>query len=1252
MKRIACTQRDGAATARSATGPRSQRVEAERIAAGFDGFSSWRRAASRDGSRSAILLARAWACLIAAWRRSGRGFGALPGLVFAMLLCGIGSLHAQEDRHATTVSASNAVQVIAIQGTNWWIAPSGAADWVLASTRMPQIVRPGDRIRTGRHTRLFLRTPQLGVIQIPPLSTIEISPPQQASKSTWFKILNGMIYFFHRGSPTDVEVHTRGASAAIRGTEFVAEAREDGGLIIRVVDGAVELRNKEGSMLLQGGEEGAAAAGQRPVRTAVLYANNVIQWCLYYPAVIDMDEIPFTGEEKRALEISLAAYLNGDLIAALEGYPAGRNPESSAERVYLAALWLAIGQVQESEALLKSFPAPSRSSGRAERLASALRLMIAATRLEARPSDSSPELASELLAESYFLQSRSQLEAAREAARQATVLSPHFGFAWARLAELEFSFGRSEAANDAVKRALQFAPRHAAAVALQGFQASSRSRIPSALDAFDHALSLDPALGNAWLGRGLCLIRQGRVREGLEDLEVAAAVEPQRALLRSYLGKAFAASGDTKRALKELALAKTMDTNDPTAWLYSALLDQERGRINDGIRSLEKSKELNDQRRIYRSRLLLDQDQAVRGANLSALYRDAGMSDVSRREAVDAVNADYANFSAHLFLANSYNELRDPGQVELRYETPWFNEYLLANLLAPVGAGTLSQMVSAQEYSRLFERDRIGIVSLTDYGSNGDWRQSAAQYGVLGSFAYTLEEDYRSDNGQRPNNELEQLTLSLKLKQQLGPDDSVYFQSVYYDASGGDRARVYDPGDPASFHPGYRFEEKQEPMLLAGYHHQWSPGQHTLALAGRLQDELRVTDPTQPVLLVSRAPTNNAVTGTLLTGVEQRYRSELEIYSFELQHIAQINPWTFIFGARSQFGEFDTESRQQNFIDQTPALPVPLEQSVQPDLQRWTAYGYAQWQVAEPLKLFGGLSYDHLRFPANHRFAPLLSGEETREQWSPKAGLLWNITPSSTLRAAYTRSLSGVSMDQSYRLEPSQVAGFNQSWRGLIPESVVGAQAGARLENGAVEWDQRFPGETYFAIRGDINRSKLSREVGVFELPFLAVPSSARERLEFTETSLTATLNQLVGSGGAFGAQYRLSHARLEDEYPGIPESVPHFFPPYELRPRQSLESLLHQVHLYALWNHESGFFERVEAVWFSQDNDGYQPARPGDSFWQFNAFVGYRFPRRRAEIRLGLLNIADQDYRLNPLNLTADLPRDRTFVASLRLSF
>jgi hypothetical protein len=59
-----------------------------------------------------------------------------------------------------------------------------------------------------------------------------------------------------------------------------------------------------------------------------------------------------------------------------------------------------------------------------------------------------------------------------------------------------------------------------------------------------------------------------------------------------------------------------------------------------------------------------------------------------------------------------------------------------------------------------------------------------------------------------------------------------------------------------------------------------------------------------------------------------------------------------------------------------------------------------------------------------------------------------------------------------------------------------------------------------------------------------------------------------------------------------------------------------------------------------------------GDDFWQCNIMGGYRSPRRRFELMVGLLNLADQDYKLNPITLYQELPRERTFVARLRLNF
>ena len=70
------------------------------------------------------------------------------------------------------------------------------------------------------------------------------------------------------------------------------------------------------------------------------------------------------------------------------------------------------------------------------------------------------------------------------------------------------------------------------------------------------------------------------------------------------------------------------------------------------------------------------------------------------------------------------------------------------------------------------------------------------------------------------------------------------------------------------------------------------------------------------------------------------------------------------------------------------------------------------------------------------------------------------------------------------------------------------------------------------------------------------------------------------------------------------------------------------------------------------QENDDHTPKLRGDDFWHFNLFAGYRFRQRKAEVALGLLNIANQDYRLNPLNVYQELPRERTLMVSFRLNF
>ena len=74
----------------------------------------------------------------------------------------------------------------------------------------------------------------------------------------------------------------------------------------------------------------------------------------------------------------------------------------------------------------------------------------------------------------------------------------------------------------------------------------------------------------------------------------------------------------------------------------------------EALHDLQKSIELNDNRAVYRSRLLLDEDLAARSANLGRIYNDLGFQQLALVEGWKSVNTDPANYSAHRFLADSY----------------------------------------------------------------------------------------------------------------------------------------------------------------------------------------------------------------------------------------------------------------------------------------------------------------------------------------------------------------------------------------------------------------------------------------------------------------------------------------------------------------------------------------------------------------------------------------------------------------------
>ena len=1192
----------------------------------------------------------------------------------------------------------------------------------------------GDKLRTGEFSRATIRFTDLSVLRLDELTNIEVLPPVRAGGKAVPNVQRGGTYFFSREKGNEMQIRTPAANGALRGTEFAVRVAADGRTTMTVFEGEVDMNNERGRVLLRSGEQGEAVFGRAPRKTAMIEAINIIQWCLYYPGVIDPAELALSPADKARIAASLDAYRAGDLPGALAKIP-GRGAGSEGVRIYRAAVMLSSGQVEKSRAELRGIRADHP-------LRRALEEMIAAVQFRDFPRGGEPATASEWLAESYHRQSRGNLDGALAAARKAVQQSPEFGFAWVRVAELMFSFGKTQDATKALDRGLQLAPRNAKAHALRGFLRSAENRIGAARASFEQAIALDGALGDAWLGRGLTFIRQGREAEGRADLQTAAALEPNRSILRSYLGKAFSETRNTAKAGAELKRASDIDPKDPTPWLYSAIQRRQENRYNEAVDDLERSSALNDNRRTYRSRFLLDQDRAVRGANLASIYLNAGLREQSIHEAVRAVASDPSSAPAHLFLANSYNALRDPSRVNLRYETAWFNEVLLSNLLSPVGGGPLSQFVSEQEYSKMFEKDGVGFSSLFEYRGTGGVRETASQYGTAGNLSYSLDADYQFNRGVRPNNKLSRFEGYGTFKLQLGPQDSVFLQAKIASLSTGDVFQRHDQNDvngsnaevpddnggtktvfvpnrgALSFHQ----RETQDPgQLLLGWHHEWSPGNHTLLLLGRLATRQVVTADgiTVPILIrdVSALapagydidvgdtiPRDAALFSSLrplvgqgdifghnLATFDLDYRTSFETYSAEAQQILTFGTNSILLGARYQSGRFHTRVRLSNYNNGTRPDEVqffedpPSYQDSTVDFERVNLYLYDTWKVTPWLTLTGGITYDSLDYPENFRSPPINDRRARLSRPSPKAGLILQPWRGATVRAAYSEAISGAAFDESVRLEPTQVAGFVQSYRSLASESLVGSVAGSTLRIAGVSFEQKLPSRLYFAVGFEKLQQTFDRTTGVFDdlddfgNPLAILPSSVLEKNRYREEALTATVNKLLGQNWSLGARYRYTKSDLEREVPALAQALALSQDAGQVDAlarfsKMRTQSGLHELSLYALYNHPCGFFARGEANYYRQANANYvsgatlsdpdadgkshaiistmNAGAAGDDFWQFNVMAGYRFSRNQCEISCGVLNLTNRDYRLSPLNPYDELPRERTFVVRCKLSY
>jgi hypothetical protein len=227
------------------------------------------------------------------------------------------------------------------------------------------------------------------------------------------------------------------------------------------------------------------------------------------------------------------------------------------------------------------------------------------------------------------------------------------------------------------------------------------------------------------------------------------------------------------------------------------------------------------------------------------------------------------------------------------------------------------------------------------------------------------------------------------------------------------------------------------------------------------------------------------------------------------------------------------------------------------------------------------------------------------------------------------------------------VAGFLQSFRTLVDGSEVGGLPSPLFETGGASVLYKFPTRTYVGAEAFIRTAESERGVGVIPVdPFTLLSGDAfllDETVDFEEWGGTVYINQLLSDEWAVGARYTFVDAELDRSFPALTAAD-------IVNLTTSEQSDLHQAEAYVIWNHSDGWFSRFSARLFSQDNAGYGTTRPDDTWTQFDVAVGKRFWDNRGAIQIGILNLADQDYRQNPLVSLPLAPRERTGFIELRL--
>jgi tetratricopeptide (TPR) repeat protein len=914
----------------------------------------------------------------------------------------------------------------------------------------------GDTLRVQENSRAALVLRNDALVRLDQNTTITFNAAEKEANAL-VELIEGAAHFFSR-TPRSLKVITPFVNAAVEGTEFFMRV-EKGQTFIHIFNGKVAATNDAGSVTLTNGQAALTKAGQAPVLHSVVRPRDAVQWALHYPPVLyeDPTHLPAGGADgsfQARFRESMEQYRAGRLQPAFDSLHGVPDTDlGPAQLTYRAQLYLTVGRVEEANTDLDRAIREDPMNGRAL----ALQAIIALVRNEKERSLTLAQKAVELdggsaalIALSYAQQAHFDLKGALASIQKAVKNDPRNALVQARLSELWLAQGYPDKALKAARHAVDLNSNLARPHSVLGYAYLTQVRTKQSREAFEEAIAHDPSDPLARLGLGLAKIRDGDLKEGRREIEIAADLDPNNSLVRSYMGKAYYEEKRDKLAATQYEIAKELDPKDPTPWLYNALQKQSENRPVEALEDLDKSIELNNNRAIYRSELLLDQDLATRSASLARIYENLGFDQLALIEGFKSLDMDPANYSAHRFLADTYSALP-------RHEIGRVSELLQSQMLQPLNinpvppqlaesklfitAGAGPSDPAFNEFTPLFNRNRMAFLGSGVFGSNDIMGNEAVVSAVAGNVSFSAGQFHYESDGFRPNNDQNRNIYDVFTQWSLTPQDSMQVEYRHSNFETGDLEILFDPN---AFSRGFRDKDDKDSVRF-GFHHAFSPSSHLLATTSFQHEE------------------------EAGGGIDVDMRG----FGVETQHIYSSDHFALVSGV----GHFDQDFKQ-SFVD------VPGSTTFR--TPHTNLYLYSQIRYPSQVVWTLGGSGD---------FVEDKSVDIDRKQFNPKFGVTWNPFPDTTIRAAAFRTFKRTLLNNQ-TLEPTQVAGFAQffddpdgtdAWRygiGIDQRITSHLYAGAEISRRDLEVPADFLGTI---ITGDLEEDMARAYLSWAPHPWLAM---------------------------------------------------------------------------------------------------------------------------------------------------------------------